>query len=340
MDMKLSRIVYMLSEWTVLHNTIKAISTVAPVDLLIDNSLTGIKNFLSKLQAYHTRLTNDYTHFLIPLNNELYSETLINVTVKYTYVSVIYALTRLINAYKIYITNYNNNDRIQETYKFFTTILLPTSEIYHYRGADLEITADILHRLFSKCFFTHLNTLCHKNTQACIETLVMPTENDTMENNDDIIIYKNDRQINAILHYSAILSSYPVLGPNLTGQLVSTVDRSDLGHLKLDMPSIDNRSYVTSPMHPRACIACQLDLLATGETDKTQQLLKNKCECLFSRNYDSYFEQSYVARAQSIIRLLIIQNKNNGGCDCITHKNLFKLNIKVLKNLMNRAHVE
>lgn len=335
MDVKLSKIVYVLSEWTVLSTTIKAVSTLAPDDLLVDSSLAGVQKFLSKLKAYRNRLINDYSNFVRPLcNDERYSETMVNVTVKYSYVGVFAAINRLIEAYETYATNYNK-DRMQETYRFFASVLLPASEMYHHRGTGLEVTADLLHKLFAKCFFTHLNTLCHNNTEKYIDPLV-PANADANE----IVIYKNDKQIDAILRYSAVLGSFPVLGPNLTGQLASTVVRSDLGHLKLDMPSADNRSYVTNPVQPRACIACQLDFLATGETDKTQQLLKNKCKCLFKRNYDSYFEQAYIARAQAMVRLLIVQNKNNGGCDCATHKNLFKSNMKALKNLLDRAHVE
>ena len=331
MDSRLSRVVYILSEWRVLENTIKCVSTVAPDDLLKDTSQEGMHNFLTKLKSYQNRLFNDYTHFVVPLSDtdEQNSETMISVFVRFSYISILAGLNRLIGAYETYIASYAN-DRIQQNYSFFSTVLLPSCDIYHDKDTGLELVADLLHKLYKDCFILHLNKQCHVNSQPCINT--------STNHAADSIICKTNKQMNAILNYAAKLASYPVLPPNVTGHLASTVIRNDLGNLQLNQPSVESRGYVTSATDPRTCIACQVDLLSTGETDRVQQRLKNRCECLFQRKHDSYFEQAYVARAQAIVRLLIMQNA--GSCHCTIHNNIFKCNMKKLKTLLDRIHVE
>lgn len=332
----------MLSDLKVFDSVLKSVSTVAPDKLLLDTSYVGIQTFLKELKTYSKRLSNDYDNFVIPLcDSEGDFQSTLTLCVKFAYVAVTIALDRLMKAYETYLRGYQDDDRAQLNARFFSSVLLPSQDTYHHVPTGLHVASDAMHSLFFRCFFNHLNHLCEADVDYPTTTT---TTQEAFINHNGIAICTQDAFIDAILHYCAMLSSYPVLPINLIGSLAPTIVRNDLENLQLFQPGVESRSYVEKSTDPRTCVSCKVDNLFSGETDKVEQKDKHKCQCLFTRKRDGFFESSYKCRAQALIRMMLIRQRNTTcevqGCCCADHNLLFKEHMKEFKYLLDKARVE
>ena len=339
----------MLSEWKVIDNAVKGMCSIAPDSLLLNNTESGMNVFIEKLCNHRDRLQCDFINFVMPLRNSEQGDTMVTLCVSSAIFGVYVLLNRYIKACQWYLLNYNKLERSVLNHKYYAMVLLPSNNLYHHSKTGLELTADVMHAVFLRCFVNHLNLLSSPDDAECKDPL-MPETNNTLETPEltpeNIVFCQQDARLDALLRYCAMLSTYPVIPLDMGGTVDVTITRSDLEHLDILDPGPENRRYIKSPTHPRTCVSCKLDVLCSGEIDKVEQATRLKCECVFSRSIDTSFEELYKCRTQAILRLLIIKgnlghNKDiKYGCDCSLHKEVFTNNMKRLKMLLDSARVQ
>lgn len=331
----------MLSRWAAMENAAKNLSTIPPSELLIDQTEEGLAKFLTTLSQHRMDLVEDYDQYVVPSCPEG-TDTYRGVCLKYAYYTTWLIVDRLVSVYKRLLAHGSAWQRPSNVNLAVATLNMPTQSTYHDTRTGVEITADLIHRLYEHCANVHLQRICPYGKTAEI----IPA-NDVVRGEMGIRIVWGSDVINDILMYGANLASYPVLPPNIKGRLTLVPDRMDLAHLSVLKTGIVSRCHVRQSTDERVCIACKIEALHLGLTDLTEQTDRLQCKCLFispvteHEHVVSHYDLAYAARATIITRLLTLHGCPTGehGCNCLIHKQLRDDDLHRLKYVLDQVHM-
>lgn len=311
---------FLLSRWTVVEKAVKSMSTVPPHVLLLDTSQEGFGKFVESLERKLERLERDYFRYVAPATDN----TLVQVCLRFQHRVAWLGLERLIEAVRQF-------GRSTSLDAYFSQLCIPPKTVYHFRrpdGADLSLAADLLHELFLLTVYRHTNDRRRPR----------PDDDEARVGPSSSPLFYADADVDALLRYAATLASFPVVPDDLAGTLMPTVGGGGCS-LKGDErihvlePGTDSRLGVRQLRDPRACICCRLTALQIGLTDLEELHTKWSCRCLFDNSAPSFYEKSYLCRATTVVRRLLMTKK--AGCACREHVDVFREQIVRLKKALD-----
>ena len=318
----------------------------------------------SLLENHIENLISNYIFVLKPLFiQEKLTQTnrYVFVCIRYQFFKTFHICLRLKKAWIDYLKNKTFDQKA--SLEFIKTTLMPHNNMYHNKSKKSLIAARTLNTMYYITFIEHITSLMSSNkftfdytkydsNNDYNNTLNVGKDNRIEELlNIDIIIGNED--LNDLLKWCAILSSYPIVPPNLCGELVSTSDKQK-GTCKLTQPGYDNSSYLTSITSPIVCIKCKLLNLSCGQTDDKEQRKKLKCNCLFRKERifvdkpdiykqeeSSFLNNLSTFNAQTCLHLLYVLNKNEDdwGCKCNEHESILFSQMKTFYNMITNLHI-
>ena len=315
-------------------------------------------NLLVILENHIINLVTDYKQCLKGLFSNEKLNSFVEICAKYQFLKTYCVITRLTTAIINYLKN-EELENVQLSLAFFATTLLPLQKLYHSRSHVPLVVSSKLNSVHYLGFTEYVNNLVFPNTVTHKEhyfDLEIPPF--TLEVCDDDIlnmnIISNDTHLNNLLKWSAHVSSYPVIPPDLMGNLVSTSDKRK-GSLGLLDVGYDNSFYCKSLNDPIVCINCKLFNLSVGQTDDIAQRDFQKCFCVHQqdsvyRNEEDVFREEEcfldnltMLNAQTFLHLIFLSDKDcivkNEGCQCQEHRYLFRICIEKYYNLLSTLQI-
>lgn len=309
-----------MSEWVLRLRELHLISATTfssllrePADLIpLNRALDGIKRDLD----------TDYYEFVTKMAKD---DSTMSVAIRFAYKRYDMALNRLRNTLSAIASTSSLFDRegrpVLVCDEFYTrSLLIPSKSVYHSGG--LETISDLTHALFMRAsVHEHIKRITPQQERPSVS-----------EEEDDLnVLYTNYREpefkyvysnpdMNNMCEYACLLSSYPVLPPDLTGNIRITRGFSVYVPLGLSDPGMDSRRRVTDTQDYRSCVACKLNNLSAGYTDIIEQDKRTRCYCVTSKldHNAEYFTVLTNTKASMKVRESVIQEK--GGCNCVKHR--------------------
>lgn len=301
-------------------------------------------------------LLNDYELFLQPMFRD--NNTLLAVCARYEFYKTICIIDRLTCA----ISNFLQNDDLTNKHSsicYFVQTLLPHKAIYHNHFKEPLVISECLNFLYEFAFYEYVHNLAFPhnvsyNLKRFDVEINRNTENKILSSIYETTIIFNNPMLNNMLKWVAELFSYPVVPPNIAGNLISTTDKR---HEILDLltPTMDSKYHHKSILDPVVCFNCKFFNLSIGQTDDTEQRDYLKCNCIFKdadreKNEElnteepSLLDNLSVLNARTILNLIfILNNKQNQdgefGCMCPDHQHLFRTYVEDSYKLLTKLQI-
>ena len=356
---------FQMSQWFEIETYCKYLSCFAPSRLAHQktNGDDFCHHLLAILDKHIAHLIEDYNRFVQPLFPDInygsnYVDPFIGICARYQFYKTCCVIYRLQNSLQQYKEKDSCVD-INFSLRFFAKTLLPKTTLYHNSNNEPIAAACKINSAYEIAFCQHFNNLCYP-----IETsfpskkfdLGIPLK-DIQHNNNFVVstmeevlkmnIVSNNYDLNNLLKWSAEVSSYPIIPPNLSGALLSTSDKR-VGKCDLLSPGYDNTCYIKSINDPITCIKCKLLNLSIGQTDDVEQRDNLKCYCLqkadsvynedAKKQDESFFETLTTLNAQTVLNLILLCRPSiipyGYGCVCADHVKLFKNHVQKYYKIM------
>lgn len=309
--------------------------------------------FYTMLKSYRTDLKSDYRNFLVRVAGK-YNDVL-SIAIRMEYRMYQIALLRMIRVFEHILANWrtlsSNDVPTAECDEYFAKeLLIPGKEIYH-SDVGIEVVADIPHLIFmylsvkgqlKRMIPTTDRPVCDHLMFRETEEELDPLAEEVVVENMPVIL--DDKELNRIVEYIAHLASYPVIPPDLAGNVLTTHGFDEYEALELKDMSKDNRSRVVGLADDRVCVACKVDSLAIGHTDIIEQDRRMVCNCAVKINRDVYSDEGddlittlATTKASMKVRNLVMNGK--GGCQCKSHGSVMNAAVNRFTEVLRSLHV-
>lgn len=351
---------FMLSRWEAMLNGVKTLSTIHPGALLnkpnpcsLDHENSLWQRYGLALDAKRKEILLDYEKFVLPVMNCHHLDTYEAVAVRSSFFIMWTAFERMYIAYKHYIslTPERRNTHAAVT-NLLVSMIIPEKDLYHRPDGSVLLVADFIHELYLYMYKLHLARICPPDCTVPVSPIDEYhdlVEAETMPDPDQLrLVWRSDK-LDKMMRYACRLASYPVLPADMIGTLVPAADRHDLGNLNILTPGVEARIHVQRPTDPRTCIACRIETLQEGHTDRHEQRTRLKCSCLTQSvcskesGMVSHHEQSYAVRGAILTRVLTtsgVSTRQRRGCACDIHKTLLLTDLMTLKKTLEDSRVK
>lgn len=333
-----------MSQWQLRKKEIDLIAS-SRLSELFDSS-DKLVPFYKMIQEYSEELKLDLNNFVARVAPDSKNDTL-SIGLRFAYKSYNHALTRLKtsldNIFKNgdkYFTKDLPNDLSNDV--FSKMMLIPDTSVYH---GEVCVVSDIPHRVYNICSVEEhgdrLEVLDHRPSLKQRLSNKDPFDESVLET--VLIIYNNER-LNKIAEYVALLDSYPIIPPDLSGSLLTTHGFDEYEDLELHSPGKDNRCRVTKASDSRVCVACKIDNLAFGHTDIIEQDRRCSCNCATKICEDVFIEEgddliTTLITTRSTMKTRELIMKKEGGCTCVKHNDVAKNNIMRFTEILRNMNV-
>ncbi|AFU90017.1 hypothetical protein AbHV_ORF7 [Abalone herpesvirus Victoria/AUS/2009] len=279
----------MLTEW---HSIKQIIDLIASSHLTksLFSSMSQLQNCLEELLNVKSKLAEDYAGFIVPFTNQ--DNTVISVCLRYSYKVCLTSVDRLISALQL-VDGLNERSSVN-----FTRDMLVI------KRSGL-LASDIPHRIYTDlCMEKHLARLSPTNDRPSAKVLnhVNPMS-EFYEVPSLEVVYGSNPTLTKLIDDCVLLASYPIISPNVGGELITTHGFDTYVPLKLNESGPDSRSQVETPFDSRVCVICKLDNLAIGYTDVIEQHKRLICKCVFIREAPSTLYMDVATHTQATMRV-------------------------------------
>lgn len=231
--------------------------------------------------------------------------------------------------------------------QFLTKLLIPNNELYHDKSTGLNHVADVfLHISLTslKHHWARTVPFYHKNKRPNLYEIyktkrVIPSQGEQKYIPSDI-------GIDALVKYMTELSSYPVIPPNMSSQLYTTLETNNDLSKKLQFDEVgvnNNNNKNKSDYNERVCISCRCKFIMSGTLDSLEQRQLDRCECLLhipdGSEQLNYYSTVRHMKASSLVRVLML-NKillyklQRGDVDCPCHDEIYRTKLSKFKGLL------
>jgi hypothetical protein len=322
------------------------------------------------LQQHIDTLIRDYNGFLQPLFPDIdcgpnYVDTFIGICARYQFYKTFSIVCRVASAIHDYLQNDNLIDH-NLSLIYFTKLLMPKARLYHNSKKEPVVIANKLNYVYQIAFYEHLSNLAYPFNIPCNKKKYdfnIPLKSEKCKSNKkkytrdmilDMNIVSNNYDLNNVLKWSAEISSYPVIPPDLLGSLISTSDKRK-GKCDLLLPGPDNSSHYTSLQDPVICLNCKFLNLCVGQTDDIEQRERLKCFCVWKEDSiyrqdgdvfkqdECFLDNLTAVNARTCLHLLFLRNNSlflpEYGCRCEEHKALFQKYVEKYYNLITELQI-
>ena len=313
-------------------------------------------NLFLIIEKASNTLMKDYENFVqLFFPNEITS--FYSIIVRYQLYSTFCIITRLLNALGKFLDNENLHDPVLSVI-YFVHVLLPKQHLYHSKSGKAISFTDRINNLYKLGIHEHLGNLMLPHTLSLtFDKYQFNIEPEVALSRVDIA--PHHPILNNILKWSVELCSYPILPPNIIGNLVSTTDKRQK-MIKILSPGLDNLQHHKSIADPTVCCYCKLFNLSVGQIDDTEQRDYLKCSCNFQKNdWSDDSNMKSIMEPSSLDKLMTINARTalnlvylsfNGlltdtkdikqyDCKCPEHSLLFKNHIEKNYNLLSKLQV-
>lgn len=287
----------MLTEWDTIKRTVDLIASSHLSQSLFTNR-QQMAALINELYNTKDKLVEDYQQFIVPLTDK--DNTVVAVCLRYSFKTCVLAVDRLLNSLEA-LTDFTPKSCDQ-----FTRDVLVSKNL---------LASDIPHRIFTNLSLdAHLNRLtpaAERPQPKVIEQECNPMSRDYVPPPLEIV-YDCHPDLSKLLDDCITLASYPVVSPNVAGQLITTHGYDTYTELKLNEAGPDSRRKVSESTDPRVCVICKIDNMALGYTDVVEQHKRLICQCILQRDAES---QSYLdcvthSQASKRVRERLIKDTN------------------------------
>lgn len=313
------------------------------------------------LEQEITNLVMDFTNFIVPcleITDIGKMDSFLAICAKYQFYKTLSVISRLTHALSQVLLNEDlMSTKVSLTY--FTQTLLPKNKLYHGAQNEPLVVTDKLNAIYKIAFCEYLKSLHHPHKILKVKIPINSPGGGAFLGNDKyqeyiclekITIVAQNTELNNLLKWSAEISSFPVIPPNIMGNLVSTTDKR-MGKCALLQPGYDSSLHSKTIMSPTVCINCKLLNLCIGHTDDVEQREKLKCCCICKESTsfagdgviyqeeESFLEKLTNINGQMCLHLLFLSNEDDAykgyGCQCEDHKVLFHRHVKKYYDLIS-----
>lgn len=276
-----------IDKWESLLNEIKYVST---VDLftLFRGDQDKLASFKSILKALQQELALDYEKYLSNYFHPETGECPLSVINRVLFYAVWMALTRLLDVME------NNNK--YSSYEYLYKLNIPPPSLFH--DNNILSCAELIRHI-------HLMVI----DEHCLPSLKNKLE--LKQDPPNMVLSPFSEKVDDLLHFIAVLYSYPAIPIYAGGHLVSAEILKEPQLSLLKLPSYTNI----------ICSACKINNLEYGITDEIEQKQKLQCNCVFIQsNLTNQTSHEHIStiRSQIIQRMAFLHGSQI--CQCNTHK--------------------
>lgn len=234
-------------------NAVLALSSMKFEDLLVDNTLGGLRNFIRHLQEIIQQIEQDYEHFVSVLfdsqNKSCFYSSVSAISTRCAFKCCYLCLRRFEKA--LFVVWKDQHEKLKSfgpasrlcpspeiLQIYYETLIIPRKEVYQGLGTGIRVVVDILHFIFCASVSDHLCRLTKRFNEKD-KDMVFPqkpsffsetasfrskqrskTWQQKQSKIHDCDICPENPCVDRLLNYVVFIASYPVIPPDLAGSIV------------------------------------------------------------------------------------------------------------------------